>query len=146
MEMTITTPTLLFSAMSLLMLVYTNRFLAISGLIRNLHEKYKKDPSEKHIVTQINNLRTRVKMIRTMQALGVLSFFFSTVCIFTIIAGWLAIANVIFGLSVLWFTISLIVHLMEIYLSMRALEVELSDIEELSRKNILSELLSNRKK
>lgn len=142
MELTITTPTLLFSAMSLLMLAYTNRFLALSSLIRNLHDKYKKDPSEKHIITQISNLRIRIRMIRSMQAAGVLSFIFSTICMFAIFRSWPSIAYITFGISILCFIFSLILSLLEITVSMRALEVELRDMEDLSRKNILSELIS----
>jgi len=72
MELSITTPALLFPAISLLMLAYTNRFLALASLIRNLHEQYKKDPDQKHIVKQIRNLRARTRLIRLMQAFGVL--------------------------------------------------------------------------
>jgi hypothetical protein len=82
MELSITTPALLFPAISLLMLAYTNRFLAIANLIRNLHDKYKKDPNEKHIVAQIRNLRVRIRLIRNMQAFGVISFLFCVVCYF----------------------------------------------------------------
>ena len=67
MELTITTPALLFPAISLLMLAYTNRFLAIANLIRNLHAKYKQYPDEKHIITQIKSLGIRLMRISLMR-------------------------------------------------------------------------------
>ena len=133
MELTITTPALLFPAISLLMLAYTNRFLAIANLIRNLHAKYKQYPDEKHIITQIKSLRIRIRLIRMMQAMGVLSFLFCVMCMFTIFRGWQEASYIIFALSILCFMISLITSLVEITISTRALEVELSDIEELTR-------------
>ncbi len=132
MELSITTPALLFPAISLLMLAYTNRFLALASLIRNLHDKYKKDPDEKHIITQIKNLRTRIRLIRSMQAFGVLSFIFCVLCMYTIFRGWQDASYIIFAISILCFTISLVLSLVEITLSMRALEVALTDIEEIT--------------
>jgi hypothetical protein len=141
MELSITTPALLFPAISLLMLAYTNRFLAIANLIRNLHAKYKKEPNEKHILRQITNLRTRIRLIRSMQAMGVLSFLFCVVCMYAIFRGWNDAAYIVFAISILCFIASLVTSLVEITLSTRALEVELSDIEELTRSNIFSDIL-----
>ena len=128
MELSITTPALLFPAISLLMLAYTNRFLAIASLIRNLHAKYRQSP-EKHIVGQIRSLRVRIRLIRTMQALGVLSFLFCVVCMYTIFRSWADASYIFFGVSILCFIASLILSLVEITISTRALEIELSDME-----------------
>jgi len=144
MELSITTPALLFPAISLLMLAYTNRFLALANLIRTLHDKYRKDSSRKDIVTQIHNLRTRIRLIRTMQAMGVLSFLFCVVCMYTIFRGWDEASYIIFALSIICFIISLINSLLEITLSMRALEVELSDMEDISSKNIFSNIIGKK--
>lgn len=133
MELTITTPALLFPAISLLMLAYTNRFLAIANLIRSLHAKYKQYPDEKHLITQIKSLRIRIRLIRSMQAMGVLSFMFCVICMYAIFRGWPDASYIIFGLSILCFMISLVTSLVEITISTRALEVELSDIEDLTR-------------
>ncbi len=141
MELTVTTPALLFPAISLLMLAYTNRFLAIANLIRSLNAKYQKSPSEKHIVTQIQSLRTRIRLIRSMQAMGVVSFLFCVVCMYTIFRGWAEASYIVFAISILFFIASLIYSLVEITLSMRALEVELSDIEELSKSNLFKEII-----
>src|SRR5688572_26333057 len=100
MELSITTPALLFPAISLMMLAYTNRFLAIANLIRNLHAKYKLSPDEKHIVTQIKSLRTRIRLIRSMQAFAVLSFLFCVICMFTIFRGWSTASYIVFGISI----------------------------------------------
>lgn len=146
MELSITTPALLFPAISLLMLAYTNRFLALANLIRNLHDKYRKEPARKDIITQIKNRRTRIHLIRTMQAMGVLSFLFCVVCMYTIFRGWHQASYIIFAISIICFIISLINSLVEITLSMRALEVELSDMEELSSSNIFSDILGKKEK
>lgn len=142
MELSITTPALLFPAISLLMLAYTNRFLALASLIRNLHDKYKKEPDEKHIVQQIRNLRARIRLIRSMQAYGVFSFLLCVMCMFCIHKGWTDASYIIFALSLLSFVISLILSLIEITLSMRALEVELSDMEELSKSSFFKDIIN----
>ena len=72
MELTLTTPALLFSSISLIMLAYTNRFLAYANTIRNLHTAYKHDPS-KIIKAQIVNLRKRLYLTRSMQIFGITS-------------------------------------------------------------------------
>lgn len=140
MELTITTPALLFPAISLLMLAYTNRFLAIANLIRSLHAKYKQFP-EKHILTQIRSLRIRIRLIRSMQAMGVLSFLFCVVCMYTIFRGWTEASYLVFAASILCFIVSLITSLVEITISTRALEVELSDIEELTRSDFFKDMI-----
>ena len=144
MEISINTPALLFPAISLLMLAYTNRFLALANLIRNLHEKYKKDNDQKHLIQQIKNLRARIRLIRSMQAFGVISFLFCVVCMFCIFRGWNEASYLIFAVSIIAFMISLILSLMEITLSMRALEVELSDMEEITRSSFFGQILGSK--
>lgn len=144
MELSITTPALLFPAISLMMLAYTNRFLAMASLIRNLHAKYQQDTNAKHLITQIKNLRTRIRLIRSMQAMGVLSFLFCVVCMFTIFEGWANASYIIFAICILCFVVSLVMSLAEITLSTRALEVELSDMEELTKSNFFSEMIKSK--
>ena len=141
MELSITTPALLFPAISLLMLAYTNRFLALASLIRKLHDKYKLDPDQKHIVTQIKNLRARIRLVRSMQAAGVFSFLFCVICMYCIFRGWEEASNWIFATSMITFMLSLVLSLIEITLSTRALEVELKDMEELTKSNFFSDIL-----
>jgi hypothetical protein len=141
MELSITTPALLFPAISLLMLAYTNRFLALASLIRKLHDKYKQDPDQKHIVTQIRNLRARIRLIRSMQASGVVSFLFCVICMYCIFRGWEQASYWIFALSMVSFMLSLVLSLIEITLSTRALEIALRDMEELTKSNFFGDIL-----
>ncbi|MCB0495575.1 MAG: DUF2721 domain-containing protein [Cyclobacteriaceae bacterium] len=129
MELTISTPALLFPAITLLMLAYTNRFLGLATLIRNLHAKYKTDPSHTIIYGQIKNLRSRLTMIRYMQIFGVLSFVFTVVCMFLLFREVMRWANITFAISLLSLLISLIISLVEIQVSTKALNLELSDME-----------------
>ena len=86
MDLGLTTPALLFPAISLLLLAYTNRFLTLANLIRELHKSYKSNP-EQIILAQISNLRYRVYLIRDMQVWGIASFFLSALCMFFLYAG-----------------------------------------------------------
>lgn len=125
----ITTPSLLFPAISLLMLAYTNRFLTISGIIRQLHESHLRSPNQSNLL-QINNLRRRVWLIVWMQAAGVMSLL---VCIVSMGSFAFHASQLAFGLfiiSLLLMTASLILCLIEVMLSDEALKVLLADIGE----------------
>jgi hypothetical protein len=129
-EISINTPALLFPAITLLMLAYTNRFLALATLIRNLHAKYRQMHENREIVRdQIKNLRTRLNLVRRMQAYGIVSFFCCVLCMLTIFLEYNALAFGIFGLSLVFLLISLVLSLREILISTRALELELHDME-----------------
>ncbi|XZF16306.1 DUF2721 domain-containing protein [Chitinophagaceae bacterium MMS25-I14] len=130
MILPVTTPGLLFPAISLMMLAHTNRFLALAQLIRSLHDKYKSDEVRQSVVAQIRNLRRRMKLIRATQFSGVLSFLLCAVCMFCVIKEWAAAADIMFAVSIACFIVSLILSLMEISLSLEALEIELADMEE----------------
>ena len=82
-ELTLTTPALLFSAVSLILLAYTNRFLSYAQLVRQLRDRYMENPSD-ITVAQIENLRKRLNLTRTMQGLGIASLFFCVVSMFLI--------------------------------------------------------------
>jgi hypothetical protein len=129
MELTLNEPALLFPTVSLLLLAYTNRFLALAGLIRNLHAQYKNEPSPL-IWEQIKNLKLRVKLIRDMQVLGVFSLFLCVVCMLLIFQEKGQLAKYVFGGSLLALMISLGVSIAELYISIKALNIQLSDIEE----------------
>ncbi len=124
----LSTPALLFPAVSLLLLAYTNRFVTLANLVRNLHESYKNDPNA-ILMGQIKNLRYRVDLIKHMQAAGISSLFLCVVCMFTIFAGWREISNLIFAVSLLCMLASLGLSLVEIWISVRALNLHLGDIE-----------------
>ncbi len=126
--MTLTTPALLFPAVSLLLLAFTNRFLAIASLIRQLHGNYLINP--KNILEgQLKNLRKRLYLIRLMQLLGVLSLFLCVLAMFLLYMSAKFWGEVIFGVSLISLLISLFISLREIQLSTRALDIELSDME-----------------
>ena len=132
MDITINTPALLFPAISLIMLAYTNRFLAISSVVRTLHDRYVKNEPTPVIHAQIKNLRYRLLLIRRMQLLGVLSFLFAIICMYLIFVNEMMCANMVFVISTLFLVTSLILSLLEIMKSTKSLELELSDIEGLS--------------
>lgn len=129
MSIDITTPALLFPAISLLLLAYTNRFLTLASLIRGLHERYQTNP-DAVIVQQISNLRYRVKLIQQMQAYGVLSLFVCVVCMFALFAGQFLLGNITFGVSLILMLISLGLSVREIQVSSVALNLHLKNIEE----------------
>ena len=125
---TLTTPALLFSAISLILLAYTNRFVAYTQVVRNLHKQYMESPSTV-IKGQINNLRKRLYLIRTMQVLGVTSLFLCVITMFLIFIGQTLIAAYIFGAALLLLSASLSISIWEIQISVKALELHLSNME-----------------
>ena len=128
MEITLTTPAILFPAVSLLMLAYTNRFLAIASIIRVLHNRYKAEGSVV-VRRQIENLRARLGLIRKMQTFGIMSLFACILSVIVLFLGQLLLGEILFGLSLGLMLASLIYCLREIYLSGRALEIEMEDME-----------------
>ena len=127
-ELTLTTPTLLFSAVSLIMLAYTNRFLSYAQLVRTLKEQYVKQHSEV-TVAQINNLRKRLYLTRSMQVLGISSLFFCVITMFLIYIGLNTLSVYIFGFALLLLIASLGVSIWGIHISVKALEIHLKDME-----------------
>jgi len=131
MEISINIPALLFPAITLLMLAYTNRFLALATLIRSLHTKWKQIQEERRIIhEQIKNLRTRLILVKQMQAAGIVSFFLCVLSMLFIYIEYQHWATAIFGLSLISLLLSLALSLHEIFISTRALEIELKDMEE----------------
>ena len=140
MELTFNTPALLFPAISLLLLAYTNRFLALANLVRRLHDEYKRGEKSIGLIYQIQSLRRRLILVRYMQGLGVFSFVCCVVTMYSIYSGWQGGAKYIFAVSLLSLLTSLIISLIEITQSTKAIEVELSDIEELQKSNFFTDL------
>ena len=128
MEITLTTPALLFPAVSLLLVAYTNRFLALGARIRNLHALYQSNPDD-ILESQIVILKKRVILIRNMQFMGVGSLFLCVLCMFMLFGGKLLLGKIIFAVSLLFMLGSLGISLQEILISMQALNLELSDME-----------------
>jgi len=134
MELQLSTPALLFSAITLLMLAFTNRFLAIATLIRGLHKSHLKSPDKEIIVEQIHNLRRRLTLIKNMQLFGVFSFLLCVVCMYLLFRGLTESANWVFVASMVSLLISLGISLVEIQISTKALNLELGDMEDLFEK------------
>ena len=130
MLLDITTPALLFPAITLLLLAYTNRFLAIATLIRNLHKQHLNDRDHTIIIHQIKNLRRRLNMIRYMQAFGILSFLLVVLCMFLLFREFHILARYMFAASLMALLVSLGISLVETQISTQALNLELSDMED----------------
>jgi len=132
MELNIQTPALLFPAVSLLLIAYTNKFLAIASLIRKLVSDY--EEKQKHeLLKQIHSLRRRLMLIRWMQVSGVTSILVCVITMYFIYEGWQIGAKVLFATSLLLMMASLVITLVEIGLSAGALRVLLKDLEERNR-------------
>ncbi len=127
-ELTLTTPALLFSAISLIMLAYTNRFLAYAAVIRNLHEKYQKE-KDSVLIAQIKNIKHRLYLTRSMQIFGITSLLFCVLTMFLIYIQQNTIAVWVFGLALILLIISLAFLIWEIQISVKALEHQINDIE-----------------
>ena len=123
----LTTPSLLFSAISLILLAYTNRFLSYASVVRALKEKHQQTHDPKDIA-QIANLRKRLYLTRSMQILVILSLLLCVIAMFFIYVSWQVFAAWIFGIALLLLAASLCVCIWEINISVKALEIHLEDI------------------
>ncbi len=132
MEMTLNVPALLFPAVSLLTLAYTNKFLGLASVIRRLHEDYRADPRPIHL-KQINHLRRRIQLIRTMQFFGIASLLLCTLCMFFLFKGMEIVGQWVFVGALILMIVSLVISLFEIYISVGTLDMLLQDIEKENR-------------
>ncbi|MGY8939234.1 MAG: DUF2721 domain-containing protein, partial [Flavobacteriales bacterium] len=126
-QLTLTTPALLFSAISLIMLAYTNRFLAYAAVIRNLHDKYL-EKKQTSLLRQIKNLKLRLNLTRWMQIFGISSLLFCVLTMFLIYVGQQMIAVYTFGFALILLIISLALLIKEIQISAQALQYHIADI------------------
>jgi hypothetical protein len=129
MELSLTTPALLFSAISLLMLAFTNRFLSLAQLVRTLSDQYRQNKDDK-ILDQIKNIRKRLHLIRSMQIAGLSSLLLCVVCMFLIYVDLHLISEILFAISLLLLSYSLALSIWEIQISVHALNIHLSKMEE----------------
>lgn len=127
-ELNLTTPSLLFSAISLILLAYTNRFLSYAQVVRTLKEKSAHHTDEL-IEAQIKNLRLRLHLVRYMQILGIASLFFCVLSMFFIYIKWQQYAAYVFGVGLILLIISLAICIWEIQISVKALEIYLKGME-----------------
>ncbi|MCK0161123.1 DUF2721 domain-containing protein [Allomuricauda sp. F6463D] len=128
MQLNLSIPALLFPAISLTMLAYNARYLAIAALIRQLHKQFEQT-SAQPLKQQINQLRARLGIIKNMQASAIISFLLAAVTMFLIYVEMHVWANIIFGISLIFLMISLILSLLEVQLSTKALGIQLKNME-----------------
>ena len=140
MELSVNIPALLFPAISLIMLAYTNRFLALSNRVRMLHDKYQVIEQRHIVFGQIKNLKYRIKLVQNMQTYGVATLLSSILCMFFIFIEYQALAKFIFAVSLITFSISIFLSFIEIRLSTKAIELELSDMEGLEDPSVIEYL------
>jgi hypothetical protein len=127
MILSIETPALLFSATSLILLAYTNRFLTIATIVRSLKKNYD-EKENKSILLEIQNLNLRLTLIRYMQLFGVLSLFLSVFAMLLLFVTQQTAGIYLFALSLLSLLVSLGISFWEISISVNALRVHLSDL------------------
>ncbi len=123
----LTTPSLLFSAISLILLAYTNRFLAYANVVRSLKDKYQQSGNPQDI-EQIKNLRKRLSLTQSMQILGIASLLLCVVAMFSIYINLPKLAIYLFGSALVLLAASLGVCIWEINISVKALDIHLKDM------------------
>jgi hypothetical protein len=128
MKLTLTTPALIFSTISLLLLAYTNRFAVLANLIRNLHDRAKEQGQKDDIIaSQLTSLKKRVIIIRNMQFLAILALFFCVFSMFLLFFNKTIIGEVVFAMGLASLMLSLILSAIEINISVHALNIQLSE-------------------
>lgn len=130
MDISLTTPALLFPAITLLLLAYNNKFLATATVIRQLHAKHIQNPEKGVIKGQIQSLKKRIELIKYMQIIAVASFFLCVLSMIMVYVQLLVWASYVFAASMILLSVSLLISLRENMLSTAALELELSDMED----------------
>lgn len=128
MEFGFSTPALLFPAISLLFISYTNRFVSYADLVRRLHHRWRDDGSSV-VRAQITNLKRRIVLIRNMQIAGALSLLLSVACMIALFAGWVTAAEALFVAALVLLLSSMGLLVYEVSISVRALELQLGDLE-----------------
>ncbi|BAK72897.1 MAG: DUF2721 domain-containing protein [Arcobacter sp.] len=129
MEIEISTPALLFPAISLLLLAYTNRFLTTGQLIRSISHQAREHGGQE-LAGQIENLKKRLELTKWMQFFGVVSILLCTMSMFSLFLEFHNFGKAIFGLSLVTMCLSLFISLWEVYISSNALNLELKDLYE----------------
>jgi hypothetical protein len=128
MELTITTPAIFFPTISLLMVAYTNRYLALARRIRELGIEYR-DQHVPSLKAQIGILRKRVMLIRAMQGLGLSALLFCVICMLMFFLAWMAAAKIAFVCALILLIGAISISLYEVMLSTRALDLSLQEME-----------------
>jgi len=127
-ELPLSTPSLLFPAISLLMLAYTNRFLGLAAVVRALHANWQ-STQEPILLAQIRSLRKRIQIIKHMQTMGVLSLMFCVASTTLLFFKQQTEGQITFGVSLILMLASLTLSLVEIQISGAALDLQLRDVK-----------------
>jgi len=110
------------------MLAYTNRFLTLASIIRNLHDRYKVEDDDA-LLGQIANLRYRIYLIRDMRIAGLLSLLFCVISMFALFAGWTAGGQWSFAIALIFMIVSMVISLRELQISVGSLDLLLAELE-----------------
>lgn len=133
LNLDLTTPAMVFPAISLLMLAYTNRFVVLAELIRDLYDTHQKNPRQENL-DQIKNLNFRMSIIKKMQMCGAMSFILAAISMLLLLLNIKFAATVIFGLSLVLLVISLLFLLKELSISIDALTIQLNTLQDENEK------------
>ena len=125
MNLEITTPAVLFPSVSLLLLAYTNRFLALASIVRQMDVC----TTDEYQMNQIKNLQKRMQYIKKMQYFGVASLLLCVVSMFFLFFQVDLMGMFFFVISLILMIISLAFSLLEIKISLEALEIHLNHCE-----------------
>lgn len=128
MQIALSTPSLLFPAISLLMLAYTNRYLGIASVIRQLHQTHSETPKNVYL-QEINSLRKRIRLIQDMQSWGVLGLMACTFSMLLLFRDHQTAGKAVFAASIICMLVSLVISFVEIRMSVLALDLHLMDLK-----------------
>ena len=131
MTLEITTHAVLFPTVSLLLLAYTNRFLALTAIVRQMDSSGEVE----HEFYQVKNLRKRLNYIKKMQYFGVSSLLMCAISMLFLFLQMDFIGKISFGISLVSLIVSLLFSLLEIQISLEALRIHLNHNSESEEKN-----------
>lgn len=124
MDLNITDPAFLFPGISLLFLAYTNRYLTLAGIVRELN-KHIGEQHDENRELQINSLHLRINLIKYMQALGIVAFLCCIASMMGLVLGFQTAGEILFCMSLVFLFVSLLLSLLEILKSGISLKIEL---------------------
>ena len=134
-ELYIWYPALLFPAIPIMLLVFTNKYTALAMLIRKLHVLSYDNSCNYLSAERIQILSYRLLLLRWMQTLSGISFLLNLLTIFLGYIDLMDIALNFFGAAVFILSIAIILFIIESQQSHYALNLHLSDLEEYNRNN-----------
>ncbi|WP_207534245.1 DUF2721 domain-containing protein [Desertivirga arenae] len=129
MDFSVTTPAILFPATSLILLAYTAKLIHLGSLVRALKNKFQQQ-QQPGLLKEMENLKKRIFLIRSMQAAGVCCLLFCSTCMLCLFANWLLAAKISFSISLILLLMALACCFREIQISATALQIALQELEE----------------